>query len=219
MRRHPAKHELLDYAESLVDGRAISAQLGGHITRCAACLAEVAAMQSTLRVVRAAPHLEPSRELTARILLAAKNERGIQQVKRSRRAAFFRAIRAVSYAAGLVVVGTVWFGAASEKPAMTSIPTVMPATKALVVVAPSTDEIQKATARIQTFAQAVGTTQGATLADLQHRRVASVLDEDLTAAAAALQRNPGCVQAGRLITETLQQRVQVLQNYWTERTL
>ncbi len=72
---------------------------------------------------------------------------------------------------------------------------------------------------VVTFAQAVGTTQGATLADLQHRRVASVLDEDLTAAAAALQRNPGCVQAGRLITETLQQRVQVLQNYWTERTL
>lgn len=219
MRRHPAKHELLDYAESLVDGRAISAQLGGHITRCATCMAEVAAMQATLRVASAAPRLEPSRELTAQILLAAKNERGIQQVKRTRRAAFFRAVRAMGYAASLLIVGTVWFSAASEKPAKSSTPTVMPATKSLVVVAPSTDEIQKATARIQTFAQAVGTTQGATLADLQHRRVASVLDEDLTAAAAALQRNPGCVQAGRLITETLQQRVQVLQNYWTERTL
>ena len=91
MKSHPRKHELMDYAENLVDNRAaISARMAAHIAACPACLAEVEAIRTSLEFARNAPEIEPSNDLTAQILIAARDAR--RAGGRVRRPAFCMAL-------------------------------------------------------------------------------------------------------------------------------
>ena len=76
IRSHPSNNDLFAYAESLESGKGpVAAHVARHISECAPCRAEVKAMADSLHYVDDAERLEPSKRLTASLLLAAKAER------------------------------------------------------------------------------------------------------------------------------------------------
>src|SRR5690606_25943776 len=154
MQRHPAKHELLAYAECAVNGQPLSAQIGGHIARCRPCWDEVDAMRRTLRVASVGAGLEPSRDLTAQILLAAKKARSEESRRQRRDRSVTAVVKTVGYAAALVLVSALWFGAASEARASAAEAAPAPSVE-LAAVVPSAEELRQAAAEIQTYAEAV----------------------------------------------------------------
>ena len=74
MKQHIAKHELMGYAENLVDNNTISANIAAHVKVCPSCKAEVEGMRNSLEFVADVPQIDVSTELTASILQAAQNQ-------------------------------------------------------------------------------------------------------------------------------------------------
>jgi hypothetical protein len=71
---HPTELVLMEYAEGLENHRAkLNAQTAGHVLTCSECTGKVEAMRTTLSYSKDAGMLEPSKELTASILLASKH--------------------------------------------------------------------------------------------------------------------------------------------------
>jgi hypothetical protein len=212
MQRHPVKHELLSYAECLDLGRPIPAELGGHVARCQTCAAEVNAMRATLRVAAAAAALEPSRDFTARVLMAAKQERAITRRNRSRMRSALAVAKIAGYAATLLFVSGVWFLAASDSSTAAPAATLPAAPAVASAPAPSPEEIRAAAARAETFAAAAMDAMNerpANLWELQHRRMAVALNADLMEALSAWERNPGNERAGQLVTTTLKRQANI----------
>ena len=177
-------------------------------------------LRLTLRAALQGQAIEPSREFTARVLLAAKTERGIVMKRRARAHSIRTFAKSVGYAAGLVVVAGAWFGAASNSVDAGSLATAA-AKPTVAVAAPSPEEIQKAAAQIQTLAAAVNAvaSEPKSLREMQHRRVARALDADLMEALAALERNPGCERASNVVTLNLKRQAQTWKALYLERTL
>ncbi len=220
MKRHPSKRELLSYAESLVDtGSTISAAIVSHVAECSSCLAEVNAMRASFEFCMEAAPLEPSTELTAGILLAARQAR--QEVRsrsfaqRVRPYIPMRAIRTAAYAAGALLVGAVGLMAATY----TSNPPVQVTTVNLPVSETSPDVLRKTSAEIEMLAEAVGTPSKTppSLTEREHRRSVSAVSADIEAARAALERNPGCARASRIMDKSLQRKAQALKAVYVER--
>lgn len=222
MKRHPHKHELLAYAENLVDRRSpISAKVGGHVASCRECAAEVEAMRISLGVVRAVPTIEPTSEFNSQLLLAAQNERRALQQSRVR-ASVMDVIKAAGYAAGLFLIAAVCFSAALENGISAADPSLArPAAWNMASPAPAIDTTQKAASELQTLAAAVGfpSQQPRSLWEREHLRAASVFGADIEAAKLALERNPGCDRARRIIDTNIQRQVQVLKALYVERSL
>lgn len=220
MKRHPGKHELFAYAESLVDRRsALSAKTGGHLASCPACKTEVEGIRRSLTFLREAPELQPSNELTRRILLAAQSERRAMQA-RARGPLPFRVLKAVAYAAAILVVSAVCFSAAlntsARAPEGYAAVATQPASPSL-----SPEAIRKATTEIQTLASAVNapSKKAPNPWELERRRAVHALNDDLEAAKAALERNPGCQRASRLVDTNLQRQAQTLRDLYVDRSL
>jgi len=223
MKRHPNRQELMAYAENLVDGRnPISAQMGSHIAVCPACSAEVEAMRLSFAVTRSAPSLEPSGHFTAQLLLAAKNERRIVEAHRVRQSVL-SAVKGIGYGAGFVAVCAVCFGLAlSRGTAADAVhASVVAASQAISEAAPSPETLRRAAVEVQTLTAAVcsSTRQPANLWEKEHRRAVSTLGADLEAARQALERNPGCARAKRIMDTTLQRQAQTLKTLYVERSL
>jgi anti-sigma factor RsiW len=220
MKRHPGKHELMAYAESLVDkGATVSAAIGGHLAGCAACQAEAEVMRRSLAFVRQAPDLEPSSEFTARLLLAAQAERQAQQ-RRAARPVTLPLLKGLAYAAAVVLVSALCFGAAlgvtSSKPDAQPLVAKHVADSGL-----SPEAILKAKAEIQTLAEAVNvpSRKPPSVWELERRRAVHALKDDIEAAQAALERNPGCLRASRVVDANLQRQAQALRALYLERSL
>jgi hypothetical protein len=221
MKRHPGKHALFDYAEGLVDRRAtISAKIGGHVAGCAICQAEVKTICASLEFGRTAPQLEPLNEFTARLLLAAQNERRVLMARRARRPVAFPVLKGLGYAAGLLVVSALCFGAALGNGSQTTHALMMTANKHAGDTGLSPEAVRKATAEIQALAAAVSLpSKKASVWELERRRAVHALNTDIEAARAALARNPGCQRASRLVDVNLQRQVQTLRDLYVERSL
>ena len=105
LKRHPGKHALLAYAENLVDNRAaIDRSLAAHLSRCAACQAEVRAVQASLSFAASAPELEPGGELTMQILLAGKQARTEMKKSATPLRMAWKVAQGCACAAGMVIV-------------------------------------------------------------------------------------------------------------------
>ncbi len=221
MKRHPGKHELFAYAESLVDRRtALSAKTGGHLAMCPACKAEVEGIRRSLSFVGEAPELDPSSDLTARILLAAQTERRAMQA-RARTTLPVKLVKAFAYAAAILVVSAVCFSAALNSGARA--PEGLAATAATQPSMPglSPEAIRKATAEIQSLASAVSvpSKKAPNAWEIERRRAVNALNDELEAAKAALERNPGCQRASRLMDSNLQRQAQTLRDLYVDRSL
>jgi len=217
---HPSKLELLAYAEGLVDGHGISSATARHVAACKECAKEVAEIRASIEFTASASALDPSEELTSQILVAARTERGVQRRARGHTALIM--LKGLAYAAGIIAFSTLYFSyALGENPATSH--TMRASTPARSVAAgPSPEEIRRATAEIQTLAAAVGSHPKSprNLREWQQTRAVLALDADLSAARAALQRNPGCERASRVISANIQRQAQALKTlYYVERSL
>jgi len=218
-RRHPRKHELFAYAESLMDRRGpVSAKIGAHVAGCPACRAQVHAIRNTLRYVGSARPLDPPQQLIANILLAAQD---VRNPVAKRDAFLFPVIKGVVYAAAVLLVTFVSFGTAignefsAPKPETTA-PVALDTSSQ-----PSPEAIRKATAEIKSLVAAVSSTptQSQSLIEQHHRRALRALTDDLAAAHKALARNPGCSRASHLVDRNLQRQAQALRTLYAERSL
>jgi hypothetical protein len=221
--RHPARHQLIAYAESMVDRRtAISAPLAGHITACAQCSAEVRAIRASLEFAELAPELEPTQQLTAQILMEAQRTRQHLVQQRSGATAIM-AVRTLAYAAALVAVAGVSFNMAVSDPAA---PLHQPvALSQPVVAAPVVDPAQdamRAAAEIKTLSgTAVGLAERGpqTVREREHLRAVSVMGGDLVKAQRALALNPASVRATQVVHTSLQRQAETLRRLYADRTL
>lgn len=217
---HPSKLELLAYAEGLVDGHGISTATARHVATCKDCAKEVADIRSSIEFTASADELSPSDDLTSQILVAARTERHVQRRARGKTPLIM--LKGFAYAAGIVALSTFYFsyalgGAPASSPEMR-----VSAAPRTVSTGPSPEEIRKATTEIHTLAAAVGSRPSAprNLREWQQTRAVLALDADLAAARAALQRNPGCERANRIINSNIQRQAQALKTlYYVERSL
>jgi len=221
MGRHPRKHELMGYAESLAGkGGALSVKIGAHVAGCKSCQAEVEGMRESLEFVHTAPELEPSPDFTTQMLLAAKAERQNLEKRRARQA-LLSVAKGLSYAAGILIVGSVCFGAAltgnSDQDS-----TVHAAVKQNTPDnAASPEMLRKAAVEVQTLAAALSFQPKNPPGpwEIEYRRAIEALGTDIEAAKAALERNPGCSRATRMINSHLQRQAQTLRALYVERSL
>jgi len=220
MKRHPNKQELLAYAESCVDGHAVSALVGGHVAACSSCAAEVTAMRSSLEYVAEATDLEPSSEFTAGLLLAAKQERATVQAARVRRSTW-ALTRGAAYAATLLLVAALSFGFALDTGATPAQARLTPQPVHLAEPVSNPETVRRMAAEIQTLAAALGASSATPRSpwELERRRAASTQSADIAAARAALARNPGCVRASRLMDANLERLPRTLKALYVERSL
>ena len=221
LRHHPSKHDLLAYAESLVDRNVpISAKLAAHVASCGSCLADARQMRACLEVIASSPDLVPSRELTSKILLAAQNRRSVTSRRGPRAIGFAALLRGLAYSTAILVVGFLSFAAAIGRGAPAPAPQSLASTPAPDSRL-SPEAIRKATAEIQSLAAAVSFSPShrRTPIEQEHRRALYSLSNDLAAAQEALARNPGCLRASRLVHMNLQRQAQTLRTLYVERSL
>jgi hypothetical protein len=222
MKRHPSRFDLLAYAESLVDGHTLSAQTAKHLSGCASCKAEVEAIRQSLAFANHSKPLEPSDAFTRGILQAARTERHTLQQRRALRSVA-GVLKGAACAAGIVIVAAVSFGAALTSESWRDAGTRR--TPAAVMVrttdnSPSPELLRTATARIDTLAAAVSAPSATpSLWEIEQRRAASALSADLAAAKAALERNPGCARASRVVNNNLERLPRTLKALYLERSL
>ncbi len=217
---HPSKLELLAYAEGLVDGHGISSSTARHASTCKDCAEEVAAIRASIEFTASANDLDPTEELTSQILVAARTERRVQHRARGRTVLIM--LKGLAYAAGIVAFSTVYFAFALGETPVTTHDMRASAPSRTVAAGPSPEEIRRATAEIQTLAAAVGSHSRSprNLREWQQTRAVLALDADLSAARAALQRNPGCERASRVISANIPRQAQALKTlYYVERSL
>lgn len=218
MLRHPTRQELVAYVEGRLDGKSIAAAVARHIATCKTCAAEVAAVRASLEFVSTAPALEPSEEFTAHVLLAAQRERRQRRGGAARTA--FNAIKGLACAAGIVLVAGFSFRAALNEAAVEPSFRAAPARLASDT-GPSPEELRKRAVEIRSLSAAVNARSDSpkSLWEMQHRWMVHALDADRMAALAALQRNPGCARATRLINSNMKREAQALKTLYAERAL
>jgi hypothetical protein len=216
---------LLAYAENLVDQReAIDRTMAAHLSACPQCKAEVAAIQASLSFTESAPELEPTSDLTARILMAGKAERREQRNEVTPVRMAVKLVQGVSCAAAMVAVMGLSFSAflgSSESPQES------PAFAGAVPVVEgspgrSPEALRQATvevaAEVRTLTEAVASKrEGATSPEaLEEMRVVQSRDADIAAAVSALERNPHSVRATHVVHATLKRQAESLRTIYTE---
>ena len=219
----PRHDQMLDYAESLVDGKPTSVQVAGVIAKDQQAALELRAMRSSLEVVAKAPELEPSEALTRAILLEARRMREPEQ-QRSRQyiSAWRSLVQGTVFTAVLTAAAVIVFGLALRSPAS---PVVAPATEAAPVAAApaavSPDALNRTADEVQALSAAVrtGPTGSASPEGLQRLRAVSAVDSDLSAALTALERNPGSARATHIVYTSLQRQADSLREYYLDRSL
>jgi len=223
--RHPSKPELLAYVESMLDSSRspISAKIGGHISACGSCQVAVRAIRASLEFAQQAPALEPSKELTNQILLAAQSERLAARSHSANPGKPWRALaKGIGFAASLGLVTTLYFGAALREAPRDMKPSLATSKPVLALATtPSPDAILKASAEVKALTVAVSAPSGKPqgLLEREYRRQVQARDADISRAVQALQQNPRCMRAGFLLNSNLQRQAEILRKLYAERSL
>jgi hypothetical protein len=221
MIRHPAKSELMAFAERLVDKRGpIPARVAAHIKACSECRAEIQAMRSSLAFVDQAADLDVSCAFSVQLNLAVRAQREAMRKRRNRCRSVVAMTKGLAYVAGVVITATLCYGAAlsGQTPAQ-ALPNALQARAPFA--GPSPEAIRKAAVEIETLAAAVTypAKRPRSLWEREYRRAVITFNDDLGAAAAALERNPGCARARNLIQTCMKRQADTLRTLYVERTL
>ena len=229
IRRRPNRGQMLDYAESLVDHKPLPAQVAGAIKRDDGATEEVAAIRETLEFVADVPELEPSDDLTRAILRESRAARRPRQQAAYRRTSVIQAVvRGTVYTAAMSFVCLVVFSAAVYQPASDSGDTsAAPATVLEVRTAATpgmlTPELLQQKAReVRTLTAVVGrdaTNANTSPIEWRHLRSVSAVDNDITAALEALDRNPGSERAAKIVYSSLERKAESLREFYVDRKL
>ena len=178
-------------------------------------------MRHSLEFVGQAPRLEPSESLTAGILLKGQMARRDMEARLRQRSTAAMLVKALACAAGIVVVAALYFGAALDIGDGTGVVQAASSAKQVADVVPSLATLRQAVADMQTLTAAVSAPSrtSRTLWERQHLHAVRVLDADIAAALAALERHPGCTRASNLLNANIQRQAETLRTLYIERSL
>ncbi len=220
LKSHPSSADRMAYAEGLVDGQTtISAKMAAHVGACSPCREDVESMCSAMKLAREAGSIECSRESTARILLAARNERrGMAALVQRHRYGIFAA-KSLAYAACLVVLVSATYGAVEWNVWKDGQKT--EASQALSASVFSLDALREASPEEALLSAAVMAPrhEPETPLEQERRRAVLTLDNDISEALEALERNPSCVRASELVSANRQRLKETLKALYVERSL
>lgn len=221
MMRHPTKRELLTYAEGLIDGN-VHASTARHVSKCTACRDEVESIRRSLEMVSSADALTPSSELSQRIMSQARAAR--PERNRFQRVAYrtYALAKGAAFVAGMAVVCAIWFTATlsgafgNANRTVTAAPNAAEEPPRL-----ATDEWRKATNEIETLAGAVITRERrpASRREWHYARRLVNVSAQLSAAQAALERNPSNPRAIKVVDTGLRRQRDALMTIIRERSL
>ncbi|HNZ47557.1 MAG TPA: hypothetical protein PLZ53_03435 [Candidatus Hydrogenedentes bacterium] len=220
--RHPSSIQLMEYAESLVDNDApVCALIASHVSRCPECAAEVRAIRHTLKVSTLSQIPEAENSLVQAILLQARKEAAADSAKTERNR-WFPVLRGAACFAGIILLGMLSFSAALHEGS--KAPSIALQAEARPIPAPENgwNPVRPFHGSVvQALAASVaGSGDGLSRsADAGYRRMVDFLDQDLDAATAALQRNPGCVRATQILDAEAKKRLEGLRTLFIDRTL
>jgi hypothetical protein len=222
---HLSRHELLAYAEGLVDNRAaFERSVAQHVHACPQCAAEIAAIRQSLEIVAALPELEPSAGAAEQILLAARQVRSAQGPAASARRGrlIVGAFKGVGYAAALIIItGAVFHAAIAEPRGTAQAASPVAAALAATPKGPESDAVQKATTQVNTLVTALTARQEAVESYPDQARLRAVLrlDADIGEAMAVLEQNPSCERAQQLVDVNRRRQAETLRRLFAERNL
>jgi hypothetical protein len=214
---------MMAHAENLADGRGtISAKIAGHIAACDVCATELHRIQSTLNLLAKAPELMLSRRLTAHILIAAQRERALTRSRSSRRKTAVALLKGLSYAACLAITIGLYFETILNPQLPETVTQAAPTASTQVEMAMSSPQaLRKATTEVHILAEALNgrPENPEDVQALRYRRAAIILAADIQAGQAALERNPNCIRASRMVNSNLERQAQTLKALYVERSL
>jgi hypothetical protein len=224
--RHPPRQELVAFAESLVDrSSSVSAFLAAHVSSCPRCTAEVRAIRASLEFTASAAAPEPSGDLARQILAGAREAR-LQTPETGRRHPSLAGVlfRAAVYVTATAALAVLTFGMAVNTgnggaPSRAALRPAPQAAQSPETVSP--EAIRRKTGAIEQLAAAVSRTDSPprTLREWERRRAVEGVSQDLSAALAARERNPGCARANEMVRTHLDRQVNGLRDLFVERTL
>lgn len=228
--RHPTRHQLVTHAESLVDRRSpVSAAMAAHLSACPRCAAEVRAIRASLEFAASVPASEPSSGLARQILEGAREARraaepaGRPAPARSLLAGAFRgAVFTVLTAATAALVFSSALGEPSGGPDFTPTGSLPKRAALAAEERPAPPEnIQDRAREIGRLSASVArlSAEPRTLREWERRRTLEGVNQDINAALAALERNPGCPRANELVRTHLDRQAESLRDLFIERTL
>lgn len=216
---HLSHKALLDYAERLVDGTHAMPAAARHVARCAKCRGELNAKARSLRFASKAGAVEPSRDLTARILLAAKSHQRHREVRRHRVALY--AVR-VGAAAAILLVAAILVqpdvtapAPAVAAPVIEETPfSAKPSVSAVPVSAPSAEEelLERAVLSAPYW-------QPKSAREQAQLRAIQAMDSDISEAMALYRRNPGLARAAEVVNTNRKRQSEAMKELFVERTL
>ncbi len=218
---HPTQRQLVQFAESLVDRHAaVSALLATHVSNCPACAREVKRIRASFELAALARSPEPSRELTQRIIKRARQER----VRRTQQpdASPSRWPRWFQIAVCLLAVTALAYVSFSTALSNATDDGPPPSLNAAVPESPFTvNGLKQQTENVQALASAVSLPHelSSSPAAARHRRALESLNEDMSAALAALERNPGSPRANQVMETSVARQLEGLRNLYLDRTL
>ncbi len=221
---HPTRRQLVAFAESLVDRSAsVSALMASHVANCPGCAREVKRIRASLELAALSPTPEPSRELTPRIIAQARKARRGQQAALRTSSGGIALLKYAACVSGVIMLAWFSFSAALDgSPAPAPFVSVYAATTDVVEApAPTPGALQQQTAVVRALSTAVSHQREALLSPVDNgrRRMIEALDNDLSAALAALERNPGCVRANQVVHMSLERQLEGLRSLYLDRTL
>jgi len=229
MKRRPNRGQMLDYAESLVDHKPLPAHVAGAIKRNDDAATEVDAIRETLAFMAEVPELEPSNDLTRAILLEARAARQPKRQAAYRRASALQAVvRGTVYTAAMSFVCLVVFSAAVYQPATDAATATDSPAQAMEVRAAATPGmltpglLQQKAREVRTLTAVVGRESGdasTSPIEWRHLRSVSAVDNDITAALEALERNPGGERATKIVYSSLERKAESLREFYVDRNL
>jgi len=194
--------------------------MASHVANCPLCAGEVKKIRASFELAALARLPEPSSELTQRILLRARQERQIAPVPNKRHAAALpRVLQTAASIAAALALAYFSFGAAiSDMGANNEVSS--SDTVAVNEASGGYAIIQKA-ATVEALSTAVSLQYKtpASPYELGRRRFLNALDDDMSAARAALERNPGCVRANEVMLTSVKRQLEGLRNLYLDRKL
>lgn len=211
---HPDNQALLGYAESLVDSQALlNTEVFSHIQTCESCMAKVQEIRKSLVVVNEVDDIEPTGDLTASIMMAAKQSPRTTTKLRSW-------ARTGALAASALFIATFGLGYINQQqPAVQPTPTQETATlQKIELEAEAAKTIEEMTKRYEPVAQSTpveklvapavkaSSVYPMTEQEREQMRALEVYGEDIDMARQALERNPGLVRAYDTIVTTQEVR-------------
>lgn len=225
-KRHPSQHELMLHAEALFDGKAApNAHVTVHVAKCPVCASEVKAISASLKMIIAAPAIEPSLKSQTALMMRVRKDRRTRKRLQTGGRSVVRVARGMAYAAAIILVAALAFGAALSNTAPSSSTPAINAVSATLAEntspARSGYTMDENFATVRTLSNAVQRPGLAPLSleNQEQRRAVNALGADLAAAQEALNRNPGCERASAVMNASLEQQAETLRDLYVRGSL